>query len=86
MEQQLARLKARLDECETWPCAYVHKFIVPATSAGEMAALLAGFAFTARQSSGGKYLSYTVTIQSASSDDVITVYRAALDIPGCMAL
>lgn len=86
MENRFASLKARLDECETWPCDYVFKFIVPAAGVDPMTDLLAGFDFTVRQSSGGKYQSFTVTIHARASEDVISVYRAALQIPGCMAL
>jgi len=86
MEKNLASLQARLEQCETWPCSYTFKFIIPATSAGDMAALLSGFPFSARQSSGGRYLSYTVEMRMESSDKVISVYRAALGVPGCIAL
>lgn len=86
MDARLETLKARLDECESWPCDYVFKFIVPAAGAEPMAALLAGFEFTVKQSSGGKYQSFTATIRARTSDEVISVYRAALQIPGCMAL
>lgn len=86
MEKNLASLQARLDQCQSWPCTYTFKFIVPATSAGDMAALFSGFDFSARQSSGGKYLSYTVDMNVDCSERVISIYRAALGVAGCIAL
>lgn len=82
----LVRFKEKLDEHHSFPCAYVFKFIVPKAKAAEVETLLKGFEFTTRESSTGKYISYTAELHMESSETVISIYRAAACIQGLIAL
>ena len=86
IEARLASLQQRLDECQAFPCDYTFKFIVPAQSALAMQEFLAGFDVSTRQSSSGTYVSFTATLPMDTSSAIISVYRGALGIPGCIAL
>jgi uncharacterized protein len=84
-----ARMRAQLDETHQWPCDFMFKFIVPKGNENE-AALRAIFGFKSkmkmRESSTGKYRSFTILDSVGSADEVFNRYEAAAKIPGVIAL
>jgi uncharacterized protein len=85
-EHTLDALKVRLDECFSWPCPYVFKFIVGRQELPEVAALFPGVEVSIRNSRHGKYVSVTAELTMETSAAVITVYRRASRIKGLIAL
>ena len=86
MSDNLSQFQQRLDACHEFPCAYVFKFIVPKASTGDLEAVLGEAAYTCRESSSGKFISYTAEIQMESSTDVVSMYQAAAKVEGLIAL
>ena len=84
-----ARMRAQLDETHQWPCDFMFKFIVPKGNENE-AALRAIFGFKSkmkmRESSTGKYRSFTILDSVGSADEVFNRYEAAAKISGVIAL
>jgi hypothetical protein len=88
-ESERARMRAQLNETHQWPCDFMFKFIVPKGNENE-AALRAIFGFKSkmkmRESSTGKYKSFTILDKVRSADEVFNRYEAASKIPGVIAL
>lgn len=87
-ESGLEGLRQTLDQNHAWPCEYVFKFIVPKDQALRLSALLdeERAKVSERASRSGKYLSFTVQMRVASSEEVIMVYQRVSDVPGLVAL
>lgn len=83
------RMRAQLNESHKWPCEFMFKFIVPKGNENE-AALRAIFGLTSkmkmRESSTGKYKSFTILDSVKNADAVFDRYEAAAKIPGIIAL
>ena len=83
------RMRAQLNDTHQWPCDFMFKFIVPRGNENE-AALRAIFGFKSkmkmRESSTGKYKSFTILDSVKSADEVFNRYEAASKIPGVIAL
>ena len=78
--------KQLLDEQNTWPAAYLFKFIVPKAGMEELKAILDGHEIDIKASTKGNYLSLTTRIQVESSEDVVAVYRSVGSVEGLIAL
>ena len=78
--------KTSLDEYHPWPCIYTFKFIVPSSQVARVFRLLDGHRVRTRDSTGGKYVSFTAHVPVDSSDDVIAFYQSASQIDGLIAL
>jgi len=85
-EEQWNTFRTKLEEGHLWPCRYTFKCIVKAEYYCELDPLKEWGEHSIRQSSNGKYLSFTVTWQAADSAEVIRLYRQASAIPEVMLL
>ncbi len=83
------RLRQRLDQVHEWPSVYMYKFIFE-PDADRLAAVTALFPPEAellrKYSTGGKYLSLTVTEVMMSANEVVERYDRASVIPGLIVL
>lgn len=86
MSDEFAKFEETLDRCESWPCDYCFKFIVPVAGLPEMLELFAGFSVTTRESSKGSFVSITATATMRTAAEVVAVYRQAASIPGVIPL
>ncbi|HEY1040762.1 MAG TPA: DUF493 family protein [Bacteroidia bacterium] len=83
------QFKKKLEEEHTFPSVYMFKFIVPADN-HKIALVESLFTEEAdvsqKQSSKGNYYSLTAKQVVMSSDEVIEIYKKAMNIEGLMAL
>ncbi|MES2679341.1 MAG: DUF493 family protein [Bacteroidota bacterium] len=88
-EEDLERLKSKLEETTTFPSVYMFKLIVPSENRsialvenifGEEADILT------KESGQGKYTSITAKQVVISVDEIIDVYRKAAAIKGVIFL
>ncbi|MFY7707708.1 MAG: DUF493 family protein [Flavobacteriales bacterium] len=88
-EEQLKRLRERLNEIHRWPSKYMFKFVLPSDEE-RIAKLKLIFGesaeFKKRLSSNGNYTSVTVFEMMLSADDIFDRYRKAGTIPGIISL
>jgi putative lipoic acid-binding regulatory protein len=84
------KLKGRLENTTKFPAEYLYKFIVPAEGekVQEVAYLFKEkFArITTKESKTGKYISISIKLKLASSDEVIFYYKQAEKIEGIISL
>jgi len=78
--------REKLEAQHTFPGEYIFKFIVPATAVPLVEALWQDGEISNRPSSNGNYVSVTIRAYVAGADQIITVYRNASQIEGCIAL
>ncbi len=88
-EEDLKRLKEKLEETTTFPSVYMFKLIVPSENRnialvenifGEEADILT------KESDKGKYTSITVKQVVISAEEIIDIYRQAAKIKGLIFL
>jgi uncharacterized protein len=88
-EEQVNRLRDRLNEIHRWPSVFMFKFILPSDEAritqlklifGESAE------FRERLSAKGNYTSITVLEMMLSADDIFSRYKSAGAIEGIISL
>lgn len=88
-ESSLLRLKEQLEKSVQWPSEYMFKLIFP-SDIKNFALVRELFPeesqFESRNSSSGKYTIVTVREFMLSSEEVITRYRLAAEIPGLIML
>ncbi len=84
------KLKTQLDETTKFPTDYLYKFIVPANGGGsdEVQKIFdnKGAVINTKKSKTGKYISVSIVIQLASSDEVIEYYQQAEKVEGIISL
>ena len=78
--------KEKLDNTHSFPTLYVFKFIVKPHQVGEIEKLFPKHEVVQKASSGGKYVSTTVKIMAASSQEIINHYKEAAKIEGIISL
>ena len=78
--------KEKLDKEHAWPGMYMFKFIVPKEKQDAILELFPGEKIAAKESKGGKYISYTIKMMMESSDAVIAIYEEAHKVEGVIAL
>jgi putative lipoic acid-binding regulatory protein len=87
--KQYDKLRALLNEQESWPTVYMFKFIVPADNR-TIAIVESKFSdeanITLKASSTGKYYSITVREVMFSVDSIIDKYKEMEGIEGLMAM
>ncbi len=86
MSDEYAKFEETLSSCESWPCDYCFKFIVPAASVPERMERFVGFSVTTRESSKGSFVSVTATATMRTAAEVVAVYRQAATVPGVISL
>ena len=88
-EEWWSRFRSLLDDNNDWPAHYMFKFIVPSEELEDMKDVLAehvGEDVKVRASRKGNYMSVTARRKMGSSEEVITIYKAAGDVEGVIAL
>lgn len=84
------KLKVQLDDTTKFPSDYLYKFIVG--SDGDKVAQVQnlfnnkGAVIKTNKSKTGKYISVSIVIKLASSDEVISYYKQAEKIEGIISL
>ncbi|MCY4645242.1 MAG: DUF493 domain-containing protein [Bacteriovoracales bacterium] len=79
--------KALLEKNYHFPCHYLFKFVLPMGKRGELMAILGqGEVVKERPSRTGRYIGLTFSRMFQSSDEILSVYRAAGRLKGVMAL
>lgn len=84
------KLKTQLDETTTFPTDYLYKFIVSAegSKVDEVQSIFdnTGAVITTKKSKTGKYISVSIVMKLASSDEVISYYQQAEKVEGIISL
>ncbi len=84
------KLKTQLDETTKFPSDYLYKFIVSAdgNKVDEVQAIFdnTGAVITTKKSKTGKYISISIVMKLASSDEVISYYQKAEKVEGIISL
>ncbi|EPR37547.1 protein of unknown function DUF493 [Desulfovibrio sp. X2] len=80
------KLQQTLEQCESWPCDYCFKFIVPTPHLPVLLELFQGFEVSTRESANGRYTSITANASMEEATAVVAVYRQAATIPGVISL
>lgn len=75
-----------LEECHEWPCSFTFKFIAPKEVSEELSALFPIEAVRLRPSRAGKYISVTAEMTVCNSEEVVSIYRQAMLVPGVICL
>ena len=88
-EEQIERLRARLNEIHRWPSVFMFKFILPSNEESiTTLKLIFGESaeFQERISSAGKYTSVTVREMILDADAIFDRYIKASSIEGIISL
>jgi len=80
------KFKALLDEQNSWPEYYTFKFVVLADKRDQVLANLDGHKVSIRESSEGKYVSFSSRLLVNSAEEVVAVYARLKDVEGIMSL
>lgn len=86
MTEKIEQFKQVLDNHHEWPCPYTYKFILPTENLGQLLDLFPEAELSKRESKTGKYTSVTMTSTMCSSNEVMSVYEKASQVPGLMSL
>ena len=84
------KLKTQLDETTKFPSDYLYKFIV--TAEGDKVNQVQdlfnnkGAVINTKKSKTGKYISVSIVVKLASSEEVISYYKQAEKIEGIISL
>ena len=76
----------KLEKEHTWPSLFRFKFIVPKNKEKELYTHFPSLDFSLKNSSGGKYISFTTEVLIESTDQVIQIYEEANTIEGLIAI
>jgi len=80
------RFRELLDGQNEWPGPYLFKFIVPRAGLEDLKEVFGEHPVVVRASTRGRYVSVTAIMEVGSSDEVISIYRAAGQVEGVIAL
>jgi hypothetical protein len=83
---KMGKLKALLNETETWPLRYTFKFIVPTDKIKMLREKVQAKSYEEKPSKTGKYVSFTYVDEFDRADDILDVYHRVSDIPGIISL
>ena len=85
-----AKLKDQLDDTTKFPADYMYKFIVPTTEnqVNEVQDLFSnsGAVINTKKSKTGKYISISIVLKVASSNEVISYYKKVEKVKGIISL
>jgi hypothetical protein len=88
-ENNFEDLKLKLEKEHQFPCVYMFKFIIPADNK-KMALAEAIFnedaEISQKNSATGKYISITAKQVVINADEIVEVYKKAIQIEGLIAL
>lgn len=83
------QFKQKIEQEHSFPTVYMFKFIVPADNK-KIALVETLFAEEAellqKESSSGKYISITSKQVMMNADEIVAIYKKAMEIEGLMAL
>lgn len=88
-KKEWERLKQVLDDKHSYPTNFLFKFIIPETKKTEFDSLFPHFkqlGYQTKPSSGGKYISITITLTVSTSEEILRIYTIAQQIEGLIAL
>ncbi len=89
-EEFYERLKVELDMSNTWPAAYLFKFIVPTDAAKiqkvEEAFDCMGAVIKTTKSKTGKFTSISIDVQMKDSQEIIDKYQEVSTVEGIISL
>lgn len=85
-----SKLKIQLEDTTTFPADYMYKFIVP-SDGNQVAAISTifdnkGAVINTKKSRTGKYVSVSIVLKVASSNEVIAYYKKVSPIKGIISL
>lgn len=86
MEYSSDSFREKLESVHTFPTLYVYKFIVQQEQLQAVKALFPKHEMKTNPSRNGKYISTTIQVMVASSDEIIATYTKAKEIKGIISL
>lgn len=78
-------LRERLAE-QSFPCKYMFKFITSEAKLSEINPFFQDAEVNTKESSKGKYISYTAIVMAVSADEIIDRYKSLSHIEGLISL
>ncbi|MFP4202859.1 MAG: DUF493 family protein [Opitutales bacterium] len=78
--------RSSLDANYDWPSLYTFKFIVPDEEKTTLLELFADAPVRQRPSANGRFIAYTIELYMHSSDEVISIYQRAAQVPNVISL
>lgn len=85
-KEDIEAFKTALDAEHKFPTSYVFKFIVPKAQQSTFLDLFPSEKFEKKESSTGKFISFTLRRVLQSSDEVIHIYQRAYEVEGIISL
>ncbi|NBB80578.1 MAG: DUF493 family protein [Verrucomicrobia bacterium] len=85
-DDSLESFRSSLDANYDWPCLFPFKFIVPKDQREQVLELFADDPVRANESSGGRFIAYTMEMHMHSCDEVIAIYQRVAQVPGVISL
>jgi len=86
MEYSSDSFREKLESVHTFPSLYVYKFIVQQEQLSAIKTLFPKHDIKTTPSRNGKYVSTTIQVLAASSDEIIATYNKAKEIDGIISL
>ncbi|MGL1887179.1 MAG: DUF493 domain-containing protein [Reichenbachiella sp.] len=86
MDNSSNSFKEKLDSVHSFPSLYLFKFIVLQEQLDEVKKLFAKHEVKITPSRNGKYVSTSIHVMVASSDEIIATYEKAKKIEGIISL
>jgi putative lipoic acid-binding regulatory protein len=81
------QLRILIDQQYTWPADYSFRFVVKMSLKGELLKLFPkNHPVVFRPSKKGNYLAVHIEYQAQSTDDVLNIYKQAMNIEGIVSL
>jgi len=85
-DKSLESFRSSLDANYDWPCHFPFKFIVPRDQSETVLNLFNDDPVQANESSGGRFIAYTMEMYVHSCDEVIAIYQRVANVPGVISL
>lgn len=86
MDKDIQSFKEKLEAVSEWPSLYMFKFIVGAEQEQEVKDIFHTHEVITKPSKNGKYLSLTIKMMAASSDQIIEKYIETSKVKGIISL
>ncbi|MFT4901279.1 MAG: putative lipoic acid-binding regulatory protein [Lentimonas sp.] len=78
--------RSAIDANYEWPALFTFKFIVPREQIAQVLAIFEGEPAKVKESSSGRFTSYTFEMEMNSSLQVVETYQSVAHIPGLISL
>ncbi len=86
MEKDIQSFKEKLEAVSEWPSLYMFKFIVKKEQEEDVKTIFHMHEVITKPSKNGNYVSLTINMLAASSDQIIEKYLETSKIKGIIAL